>query len=125
MPPQKKIIREITGFSTIRGISITADGGTLYAADSGRNSIFAVDTLDGNIKGEIKVGRKPYGAALSPDDKLLFCNKADHTTDVINVADHCVVKTIRGFKEPRQAIVFSHDGDQAYVLRQVFYISIV
>ncbi|MFS0890350.1 YncE family protein [Peribacillus frigoritolerans] len=93
----KKIIREITGFSSIRGISITADGGTLYAANSGRNSISAVDTLDGTIKGEIKVGREPYGAALSPDDKLLFAsNKADHTIDVINVADHRVVKTIGG-----------------------------
>jgi YVTN family beta-propeller protein len=115
----KKIIREISGFSSIRGISITADGGTLYAANSGRNSISAVDTLDGNIKGEIKVGREPYGAALSPDDKLLFAsNKADNTIDVINVADHRVVKTIGGFKEPRQAIVFSHDGDQAYVLNR-------
>ncbi|MEF2096431.1 beta-propeller fold lactonase family protein [Bacillus sp. CFBP9009] len=115
----KKIIREITGFSSIRGISITADGGTLYAANSGRNSISEVDTLDGNIKGEIKVGREPYGAALSPDGKLLFAsNKADNTIDVINVTDHRVVKTIGGFKEPRQAIVFSHDGDQAYVLNR-------
>lgn len=122
----KKIIREITGFSSIRGISITADGRTLYAANSGRNSISAVDTLDGNIKGEIKVGREPYGAALSPDDKLLFAsNKADHTIDVINVADLRIVKTIRGFKEPRQAIVFSQDGDQAYVLNRDLSIACV
>lgn len=65
------------------------------------------------------MGREPYGATLSPDDKLLFAsNKADNTIDVINVADHRVVKTIGGFKEPRQAIVFSHDGDQAYVLNR-------
>ncbi|MGE7761525.1 beta-propeller fold lactonase family protein [Peribacillus sp. NPDC097895] len=115
----KKIIREISGFSSIRGISITSDGESLYAANSGRNSISVVDTLDGNIKSEIKVGREPYGATLSPDDKLLFAsNKADNTIDVINVADHRVVKTIGGFKEPRQAIVFSHDGDQAYVLNR-------
>ncbi|MGE7905831.1 beta-propeller fold lactonase family protein [Peribacillus sp. NPDC094092] len=122
----KKIIREISGFSSIRGISITAAGGTLYAANSGRNSISAVDTADGNIKGEIKVGREPYGAALSPDDKLLFAsNKADNTIDVINVADRRVVKTIGGFKEPRQAIVFSHDGDQAYVLNRDLSIALV
>ncbi|MGW6380760.1 beta-propeller fold lactonase family protein [Peribacillus butanolivorans] len=115
----QKIIREISGFSMIRGISITADGGTLYAANSGRNSISAVDTLDGNIKSEIKVGREPYGASLSPDNKLLFAsNKADNTIDVINVADHRVVKTIDGFNEPRQAIVFSRDGDRAYVLNR-------
>lgn len=36
--------------------------------------------------------------------------------DVINVADHRVIKTISGFIEPRQAIVFSQDGERAYVL---------
>lgn len=37
---------------------------------------------------------------------------------MINTADQRVVKTIEGFKEPRQAIVFSHNGDQAYVLNR-------
>lgn len=49
---------------------------------------------------------------------IFASNKADHTIDVINVADHRIVKTIGGFKEPRQAIVFSQDGDQAYVLNR-------
>ncbi|WP_426979144.1 beta-propeller fold lactonase family protein [Pseudarthrobacter sp. O4] len=115
----RKIIRELTGFSKIRGISVAADGNTLYAANSGRNSISVVDLRTGDIANEIVVGREPYGAALSPDGKLLFAsNKADNTIDVIDVNENTVVKTLEGFKEPRQAIVFSHVQNRAYVLNR-------
>ena len=115
----RKIISELTGFSKIRGISVTADGNTLYAANSGRNSISMVDLRKGNTTTEIEVGREPYGAALSPDGKLLFAsNKADNTIDVIDVTENTVVKTLGGFEEPRQAIVFSHGQDRAYVLNR-------
>ncbi|MEC5180568.1 YncE family protein [Arthrobacter sp. CG_A4] len=103
----------------IRGISVTADGNTLYAANSGRNSISVVDLRKGDITNEIEVGREPYGAALSPDSKLLFAsNKADSTIDVIDVTANTVVKTLGGFKEPRQAIVFNHGQKRAYVLNR-------
>lgn len=115
----RKIIRELTGFSKIRGISVTADGNTLYAANSGRNSISVVDLRKGETTKEIEVGREPYGAALSPDGKLLFAsNKADNTVDVIDVTENTVVKTLGGFKEPRQAIVFGHSQNRAYVLNR-------
>ena len=90
---------------------MTADGNTLYAANSGRNSISVVDLRDGEItERRSEVGREPYGAALSPDGTLLFAsNKADNTIDVIDATENTVVKTLKGFKEPRQAIVFSSD----------------
>ncbi|MGG0186615.1 beta-propeller fold lactonase family protein [Bacillus rhizoplanae] len=120
----KNIVREITGFSMIRGISVSADGHTLYAANSGRDSISVVDISLGQIVNEVKVGREPYGAALSPDGKLLFASsKADNTIDVIDVSDNRVIKTISGFTEPRQAIVFSRDGERAYVLNRDLSIS--
>lgn len=115
----RKTIRELTGFSKIRGISVTADGNTLYAANSGRNSISVVDIRNGEIKNEIRVGREPYGAALSPDGRLLFVsNKADNTIDVIDASEDRVMETLEGFKEPRQAIVFNHDQNRAYVLNR-------
>lgn len=115
----RKIIRELTGFSKIRGISVSADGNTLYAANSGRDSISVVDLLKGDTTSDVGVGREPYGAALSPDGKLLFAsNKADNTIDVIDVTEKTVVKTLEGFEEPRQAIVFSHDQNRAYVLNR-------
>ncbi|MFD0771628.1 beta-propeller fold lactonase family protein [Bacillus sp. CGMCC 1.60114] len=115
----KNIVREITGFSMIRGISVSADGQTMYAANSGRDSISVVDISQGQIVNEVKVGREPYGAALSPDGKLLFASsKVDNTIDVIDVSNNHVIKTISGFAEPRQAIVFSQDGERAYVLNR-------
>ncbi|GED15079.1 beta-propeller fold lactonase family protein [Aneurinibacillus migulanus] len=115
----KSIVREITGFSMIRAISVAADGRTLYAANSGRDSISVVNISKGEITNEIKVGREPYGAALSPDGKLLFASsKLDNRIDVINTLDNRVIETIKGFTEPRQAIIFSHDGSRAYVLNR-------
>ena len=37
---------------------------------------------------------------------------------MISVATQKVVATITGFKEPRQAIVFTRDGTLAYVLNE-------
>ncbi|UVI28496.1 beta-propeller fold lactonase family protein [Paenibacillus spongiae] len=121
----KSIVREITGFSMIRGISVT-ENGILYAANSGRDSISVVDISQGKIIDEIKVGREPYGAALSPDGQLLFASsKTDNAIDVIDVSDNRVIDTIGGFLEPRQAIVFNHDGTDAYVLNRDLSISVV
>ena len=98
---------------------MAADGNTLYAANSGRNSISVADSRNGDKIIEIEVGREPYGAALSPDGTILFAsNKADNTIDVIDVAKNTTVKTLKGFKEPRQAIVFGRGQDRAYVLNR-------
>lgn len=114
-----KIERELTGFSKIRGISVSPDGKTLYAANSGRNSISVVDAGTGRVAAEIKVGHDPYGAALSPDGKLLLAsNKVDNTISVINAVNNTVVKTLGGFEEPRQAIVFNRGQSRAYVLNK-------
>ncbi|WP_066389113.1 beta-propeller fold lactonase family protein [Neobacillus mesonae] len=124
--PTNDIVREITGFSKIRAISVSADGSKLYAANSGRNSISVVDLTKGENIDEIAVGQEPYGAALSPDGKWLFAsNKADNTLNVITASDNQVIGTIKGFLEPRQAIVFSSDSARAYVLNRDLSISLV
>ncbi|MEH7122494.1 beta-propeller fold lactonase family protein [Bacillus sp. JJ1773] len=123
---KKSIVRELTGFSMIRAISVSPDGNTLYAANSGRDSISVVDIPQGEIVHEIQVGREPYGAALSPDGKLLFASsKVDNTIHMINASDNQITGTIKGFIEPRQAIVFNQDGARAYVLNRDLSISLV
>lgn len=112
-----KIEGEITGFNKLRAISITQDGKTLFAANSGSNTIAVVDIDKRQIINTIKVGKDPYGAALTPDGKYLYSgNLGDNSLSEINVATMQVTATINGFKEPRQAIVFTHDGQYAYVL---------
>jgi len=121
-----QIENTINGFSKIRAISITKDGSTLFAANSGTNSIAVVDLATANIIKTIPVGRDPYGASLSLDEKLLLSgNKMDNTLSIIDVATLTNTGSISGFKEPRQAIVFSKNGNEAYVLNNDLSVSIV
>lgn len=107
-----KIEGEITGFNKLRAISITQDGKTLFAANSGSNTIAVVDIDKRRIIKTIKVGKDPYCAALTPDDKHVYSgNLGENSLSEIDVATMQVTATINGFKEPRQAIVFTHDGN--------------
>jgi len=86
----------------------------------------AVDVGMGGIVATIPVGREPYGVTLSPDGKLLYAsNKVDNTIHVIDTATRKRLSVIGGFNEPRQAIVFSKDGQQAYVLNRDLSVSVV
>jgi len=114
-----KIEGEITGFNKIRAISVTADGKTMFAANSGSNDIAVVDIAARRVTTTVPVGRDPYGAALTPDGRFVYAgNLADNSVSVIDASTLKVVATIEGFKQPRQAIVFTRDGKFAYVLNQ-------
>ncbi len=108
---------EVKGFNKIRAISISKDGKTLYAANSGSSELLVVDVAGKKITQRIPVGKDNYGASLSPDGKFLLSgNKVDNTVSVVDVKTYKNIQTIKGFKEPRQAIVFSKDGKFFYVL---------
>jgi len=62
--PTLKIDTTITGFSKIRAISITKDGQTLFAANSGSNSMAVVKLNTGIIAKTISVGKDPYGCII-------------------------------------------------------------
>lgn len=66
-----KIEGEIGGFNKIRAISVTADGKTLFAANSGSNTVAVVDINKKEITSTIPVGKDPYGAALTPNEKYV------------------------------------------------------
>jgi YVTN family beta-propeller protein len=119
-----KIEGEIGGFNKIRAISITRDGKTLFAANSGADAICVVDLATRKITATIAVGKDPYGAALSPDERLLYSgNLGDNSLTVIALPSRTVTATITGFRQPRQAIVFSRDGKTAFVLNEDLSIS--
>lgn len=120
------IIGEIIGFDKIRAISLSTDGKTLYAANSGSNSVAIVDLDTRRIRASVPVGKDPYGAALSADGLTLYSgNLADNSLSVVDIPTLRVVRTITGFEEPRQAIVFSRDGARAYVLNKDLSIATV
>jgi len=58
-----KIDGEIDGFDKLRAISISADGKTMCAANSGSNSVAVVDIGARRIGATVPVGKEPYGRA--------------------------------------------------------------
>jgi YVTN family beta-propeller protein len=119
-----KIVSEIGGFNKIRAISITEDGKTLYAANSGADTVAVVDIASRAIVGTIPVGKDPYGAALTPDGRALYSgNLGDNSLSVVPLPGDHVSATISGFKQPRQAIVFTRDSRKAFVLNNDLSVS--
>lgn len=127
-PKDPKDPLAIEGFKDVRGVSISADGKWLYAANSGDDSVSIVN-VEGTNRNEVhrvklEKGDAPYGAALSPDGKTLFSgNKGSNTLTVINPGTGEKLGTVLGtetdpLKEPRQAISFSHDSTIAWVLNK-------
>jgi YVTN family beta-propeller protein len=121
-----EIESEISGFDGIRAIRLTRDGRFLYGANSGSNDVAVVDTGSGKIVATIPAGREPYGVTLSPDDRILYiANKADNNIYVVDTATRRRLGVINGFNEPRQAVVFSKDGQKAYILNRDLSIAVV
>lgn len=114
-----QIIGEITGFTGLRAISVSSDGKTLYAANSANNTIAIVDLNSYRITHHINVGKEPYGVVLSQDETKLYTgNRADNSISVVDLSLNIMIASITGFDEPRQAIIITRDGINAWVLNK-------
>lgn len=109
--------KDISGIKEVRGLSINRDGTRLYAASTFDNTVSIVDTASGLIVKKVPVGPKPYGAALSPDEKILFSgNMEGNSLTAVDPTTGAATATVTGLKGPRQAISFSADSKTAWVL---------
>src|SRR3954452_8671569 len=54
------------------GMALTKDGSKLYVSTGKGKSVLVIDTAAGKVVGNFEVGQRPWGIALSPDEKLLF-----------------------------------------------------
>lgn len=121
-----EIEKTLKGIPSVRAISVDKEGKYLYGASSSENAINVVDIATGQLVKSIPVGQEPYGAALSPDQKLILTGeKASNQVSVIDTNTLEVTSTITGFDEPRQAIVYSSNPNQAYVLNKDLSISLI
>ncbi|MFF1279119.1 YncE family protein [Streptomyces marokkonensis] len=112
-------LKQIEGFDGVRGLSVNRAGDRLYAASSGNDKIYIVDTASGETRDTVDVGDQPYGAALSPDETVLFSgNKGANSLTAIDPGTGDVKGTVTGLKAPRQAISFSADSQTAWVLNE-------
>src|SRR5262249_57593053 len=53
------------------GLAMTKDGKTLYVSTGRGKNVVVVDTASEKILKSFEVGQRPWGIALSPDEKLL------------------------------------------------------
>lgn len=114
-----RIVAQITGFTDVRGLSLTRDGARLFAANSGDDTISFVDTGSGRTIRTVKVGAKPYGAVVSPDEKLLFSgNMRGNSLTALDPATGAVLGTVEGLFAPRQAIAWRRDSRVAWALNE-------
>ncbi|MER5912386.1 Ig-like domain repeat protein [Streptomyces sp. NPDC001982] len=65
------VVQEITSLPSVRGLELSADSGTLYAAVQGADAIVALDTATGTESARYAVGDAPMSVALS-GTKLWF-----------------------------------------------------
>ncbi|MFF6995790.1 YncE family protein [Streptomyces sp. NPDC008313] len=111
----------IGDFKGLRAVSVNRAGDRLYAANSDSDEISVVNLVSGE-RTSVHVGKKPYGAALSPDGSVLLSgNMADNTLTAVRTKDNSVLGTVKSgpkgaLKGPRQAISFSADSKTAWVL---------
>lgn len=121
-----EIEKTLQGIPSVRAISVDKEGKYLYGASSSENTINVLDISTGEVVKSIKVGEEPYGSALSPDGKtILTGEKVSNQVSVIDTETLEVKNTIVGLNEPRQAIVYSSEEGQAYVLNADLSISII
>jgi len=76
----------------------------LYALNVQSDDVSVLDTRDPDrldVIATVKVGKAPYGAALSPDGALLYVtNQHDDTVSVVDAATLATVRTLTGFAHP-------------------------
>jgi DNA-binding beta-propeller fold protein YncE len=121
-----KIERVLSGIPGVRAIAISPDETKLYGASSQSNSLRVVLIQSNQLIKAMPTEKDPYGTSLSKDGKILITgNKEDNSVQVFDTSNYKLIKTIRGFNEPRQAIVYSKTQGQIYVLQKDLSIAVV
>ena len=73
-----------------------------------------IDSRSLRVVATVKVGKAPYGAALTADgERLYITNQHDDSVSVIDASSLQVLQTLRGFGHPEG--VAAH-GDRVYVV---------
>lgn len=66
-------------------ITLSADGNTLYVANTTSNTVSVIPTASPNLLATVEVGVEPVGVALKPDGNQLWVT--NHVSDSVSVVD--------------------------------------
>jgi len=73
----------------------------IYVTTGRGKKLLVMDLPSGNVAASFEVGDRPWGVALSPDEKLLFtANGPSNDVSVIDVAARTIVKKIKVGDKP-------------------------
>ncbi|HEX6507997.1 MAG TPA: bifunctional YncE family protein/alkaline phosphatase family protein, partial [Chloroflexota bacterium] len=87
------------------GLSVSADGKTLYIANSNANNVAVIDTASQKITTTISVGNTPYGTLVARSSgNILVSNWGDGTLSVINPLTNTVTNTIKVGDHPTEMV---------------------
>jgi len=124
------VTRTFTGFNHPLGLAVSADGNSLWVANSSpvANTVSLVDLDSGTLTQTITVGMGPREIALSPDGtQLAVANGAESTISLIDTTSHIVTST-ENVGDPATSsnggiagawgIKYSHDGSKLYVANE-------
>ncbi len=100
-------------------ISITPDGGEVWAPFADADTVAVIDTTSDERVAQVPVPGKPTGVAITPDgQRVLVTSATGNTVSIIDRESRTVIQTLDeddGIgREPRH-IVMSPDGDRAYI----------
>ncbi len=113
-PPGSGSIQVLVGDGPI-GLAVSPDGGRLYVAVNGADSVAVIDTATGRPTATIAVGVGPVDVVGSPDGARVYVtNKGDGTVSVIDTATHTVIGTAAVGGVP-SGIAVAADGSSVYV----------
>ena len=74
---------------------MTRDGNTAFVALGRANHVAVVDVVNRKVKNYLLVGKRPWGLALSSDEKKLFvANGLSDDISVIDVTKNKVIRSI-------------------------------
>jgi len=85
-PVKRRVVARISQISDPRGMAVDDEGGTLYVALAGNNSIAAVDTRTWKVEKIIPVQHRPDRLLWVPQTKTLYATSVlDRTLSAINL----------------------------------------
>ncbi len=95
-------------------IALTRDGEILYVLCENTAELLRVDTRAKTVTGSVKLTRKAFGLALSPDEGLAYVtNRWDHSISVADLSRLEIVRTLEAGIAPR-GIVADLAGEWLY-----------
>ena len=82
------------------------DGSKLYVTTGRGKKVAIVETATGKVAGMFEVGQRPWGIALSPDEKLLFtANGPSNDVSIVDIATQKVLKKVKVGDKPWGVLV--------------------